>query len=639
MSNKELKDGIPEDTSGVPGENTGIEEEINAAMDKIIADPESEEDLDDLGDYDDSVEEVAEASGDSDYEEPYTEESYEDEAYEEDSYVDDAEEDNADDEDYEEYEEYEEEPQPVRRHHKSARPGPVVYVPVDDMEMPEQKPSGKKKGKKAKEKKKSAEKTKVQTSESGKKHKGAKIFGLILLLIVVIGGSAYAAASYYFADRFFEGTWINGVNCSQMTAAQVEEVFKQKFQNYAIEVSARDQNAQTIAGSDISYQYLSTGEVLKLLKQQKPYEWIRGLYEQKSYTVSENTGYNRTQLQEQLKALSCAQAENQTAPENAYVAYQNGQFVIVPETAGSKLDIKEAYKVLDAAVEDGQTSVNFNDTPEAYVSADVTSDSPELQSALEACNNYTKASITYTFGEQTTTLNGDTIKDWLQFDEKGQLIWDDNSFQQHVADYVAQLAATYDTVGTEREFQTTSGRTVYVSSSVYGWKIDQAAEAAQLSQEIQSGTQTTREPVYSQTANSYGVNDLGNTYIEVDLSEQHMYYYQNGSDIFESDFVSGNMSYADRQTHSGIFTLYYKKSPDVLRGTMKADGSYEYESKVEYWMPFDGGIGFHDASWRDEFGGDIYLTDGSHGCINLPPENAGVLYDLIQYDVPIVCFY
>ncbi|MDE8682492.1 peptidoglycan binding domain-containing protein, partial [Blautia schinkii] len=102
--------------------------------------------------------------------------------------------------------------------------------------------------------------------------------------------------------------------------------------------------------------------------------------------------------------------------------------------------------------------------------AEVTQDDPALQSALEECNNYTKASITYTFGSQTTTLNGDTIKDWLQFDEKGQLIWDDNSFQQHVSDYVAQLAATYDTVGTEREFQTTSGRTVYVSSSVYGWK-------------------------------------------------------------------------------------------------------------------------------------------------------------------------
>ena len=583
MSNKEMKDGLQEDTSGVSDENTGIEEEINATMDKIIVPPETDEDeMDDLGDYDDSAEE-------------------------------------------------EPDPQPVRHHRKSARPGPVVYVPVDDMEMPDQTTFRKKKSKKTNTQKNRSTKPEYQNPKPVKKHKGARIFGLIMLMIVVLGGCAYAAASYYFADRFFEGTWINGVNCSQMTAAEVENLFKQKFENYTIEVSARDQAPQTISGADISYQYLSTGEVLKLLKQQKPYEWIKGLYEQKRY--------NRTQLQEQLKTLSCAQAENQTEPENAYVAYQNGQFVIVPETVGSKLNIKEAYKVLNAAVDAGQTSVNFSDTPEAYVNAEVTQDDPALQSALEACNNYTKASITYTFGSQTTTLNGDTIKDWLQFDEKGQLIWDDNSFQQHVADYVAQLAATYDTVGTEREFQTTSGRTVYVSSSVYGWKIDQAAEAAQLSKEIQSGTQTTREPVYSQTANSYGVNDLGDTYIEVDLSEQHMYYYQNGSDIFESDFVSGNMSYADRQTHAGIFTLYYKKSPDVLRGTMKADGTYEYESEVQYWMPFDGGIGFHDASWRDEFGGDIYLTDGSHGCINLPPDNAAVLYDIIQYGVPIVCFY
>ena len=88
MSNKEMKDELQEDTSGVSDENTGIEEEINATMDKIIVPPETDEDeMDDLGDYDDSAEE-------------------------------------------------EPDPQPVRHHRKSARPGPVVYVPVDDMEMP-----------------------------------------------------------------------------------------------------------------------------------------------------------------------------------------------------------------------------------------------------------------------------------------------------------------------------------------------------------------------------------------------------------------------------------------------------------------------------------------------------------------------
>ena len=617
MSSEEKKGRLSEDDVGTAEETTNFEDRINATLDKILDDEddelddivvdyedsgEAEEDLDDL----DKTIEVGEDNGE--FQEDYEKTIVWNGPSEQDS----------EEEIYEEPEEEEEKPI-VRNKHKSARPAPVIYVPVDDIDQETPVPENVK-----------------QNKKHG--HKGLRIFGLLVLMIAVLGGCAYGGISYYFSNRFFEGTWINGIDCSQKTAYEVEELMKEKLSEYSIEVSSRDVAAQTIKGEDIDYKYMSTGEILQLIKKQKPYEWVKGLYEQKSYTVDENVGYNKNLLQEQLKSLNCAQAENQTEPENAYVAFQNNAFVIVPETEGSKLNIKEAYKVLNAAVEANESAIDFSNTPEVYVSAAVTKDDPELQAALEACNNYTKASITYTFGDQSTTLDGNTIKDWLQFDEKGQLIWDDNSFQQHVAEYVAQLAATYDTVGTEREFQATSGRTVYVSSSVYGWKIDQAAEAAQLSQEIQSGTQTTREPIYAQTANAYGVNDLGNTYIEVDLSEQHMYYYQDGADIFESDFVSGNMSYADRQTHAGIFTLYYKKSPDVLRGGQKGTANY-YEQPVQYWMPFDGGIGFHDANWRDDFGGDIYQTSGSHGCINLPPENAAVLYDLIQYDVPIVCFY
>ena len=617
MSSEEKKGRLSEDDVGTAEETTNFEDRINATLDKILDDEDDE--LDDIVvDYEDSGE-AEEDLDDFDKTIEVGDDNGEfQEDYEKTIVWNGPSEQDPEEEIYEEPEEEEEKPI-VRNKHKSARPTPVIYVPVDDIDQETPVPENVK-----------------QNKKHG--HKGLRIFGLLVLMIAVLGGCAYGGISYYFSNRFFEGTWINGIDCSQKTAYEVEELMKEKLSEYSIEVSSRDVAAQTIKGEDIDYKYMSTGEILQLLRKQKPYEWVKGLYEQKSYTVDENVGYNKNLLQEQLKSLNCAQAENQTEPENAYVAFQNNAFVIVPETEGSKLNIKEAYKVLNAAVEANESAIDFSNTPEVYVSAAVTKDDPELQAALEACNNYTKASITYTFGDQSTTLDGNTIKDWLQFDEKGQLIWDDNSFQQHVAEYVAQLAATYDTVGTEREFQATSGRTVYVSSSIYGWKIDQAAEAAQLSQEIQSGTQTTREPIYAQTANAYGVNDLGNTYIEVDLSEQHMYYYQDGADIFESDFVSGNMSYADRQTHAGIFTLYYKKSPDVLRGGQKGTANY-YEQPVQYWMPFDGGIGFHDANWRDDFGGDIYQTSGSHGCINLPPENAAVLYDLIQYDVPIVCFY
>ena len=506
--------------------------------------------------------------------------------------------------------------QSARPASRSARPTKIAYVPISEEELDE----------------------KIVPIQK-KKHKGLKVTGIIAAILAVTAGCAYGAVTYYYADRFFEGTYINGIDCSNKTAYEVEQAIASTVEAYSIEVTSRNQDPQTISGSPIGYQYMSDGEVLNLLKQQTPYEWVRGFMETRSYNTQENVTFDKTLLQNEVKALNCAQPENQVEPENAYVAMNGDEFTIVPETEGSKLKVKEAYKALDAAISGSQTSIDLGSTPDVYAVAAVTSEDSTLQATRDAYNNYTKASITYTFGDQTVTLDGSTLKNWLQFDEKGQLVQDDASFTQHVKDFVAQLASEHNTVGTTRSFNTTSGRTVSVYGSAYGWKIDQDAEAAQLTEEIRTGTQTTREPVYSMRANAYGYNDIGSTYIEVDLSSQHMYYYQGGSIIFDSDIVSGDIRYDDRATPPGIFTLYYKKSPDVLRGEKKPDGTYEYETSVTYWMPFNGGIGFHDATWQAYFGGDRYTYAGSHGCINMPLDAAATLYSIIDTNVPIVCFY
>ena len=506
--------------------------------------------------------------------------------------------------------------QSARPASRSARPTKIAYVPISEEELDE----------------------KIVPIQK-KKHKGLKVTGIIAAILAVTAGCAYGAVTYYYADRFFEGTYINGIDCSNKTAYEVEQAIASTVEAYSIEVTSRNQDPQTISGSQIGYQYMSDGEVLNLLKQQKPYEWVRGFMETRSYNTQENVTFDKTLLQNEVKALNCAQPENQVEPENAYVAMNGDEFTIVPETEGSKLKVKEAYKALDAAISGSQTSIDLGSTPDVYAVAAVTSEDSTLQATRDAYNNYTKASITYTFGDQTVTLDGSTLKNWPQFDEKGQLVQDDASFTQHVKDFVAQLASEHNTVGTTRSFNTTSGRTVSVYGSAYGWKIDQDAEAAQLTEEIRTGTQTTREPVYSMRANAYGYNDIGSTYIEVDLSSQHMYYYQGGSIIFDSDIVSGDIRYDDRATPPGIFTLYYKKSPDVLRGAKKPDGTYEYETSVTYWMPFNGGIGFHDATWQAYFGGDRYTYAGSHGCINMPLDAAATLYSIIDTNVPIVCFY
>ena len=498
---------------------------------------------------------------------------------------------------------------------KSARPGTITYVPIDKSEF------------------------RSTVSSDKKKNKMMKIVVMLIVTILVMSCCVYAGISYYYSYHFFLGTTINGIDSSNKTAYEVEQEIAGKKDNYVIQVSARMQEPQTITGKDIDYQYVSSGEILQLLKTQKPWEWIRGFFETKNYMVQEETFFSREKLEEQVNSLNCAKKENQIAPENAYVSFVNSEFTIVPETEGNELNTKEAYQMICRAIDNDAAEVNLESDPKAYKKADVTKESSELQNMVNTYKNLTKANITYTFGDETVTLDGNTIKNWLQFDEKGQLLQNDEAFRQHVVDYVAQLAADHDTVGTERQFETTSGRIVYVYGSAYGWKIDQDKEAAQLMQEIQSGTQTTREPVYSMRANAHGINDLGDTYIEVDLTEQYMWYYQNGNIIFQSEIVSGLPGDPDRKTPPGIFTLNSKSSPSVLRGEMTANGTYSYEQPVTYWMPFNGGIGFHDADWQPYFGGDRYLTGGSHGCINLPPENAGQLYSLIQYDVPIICFY
>ncbi|MCD7867129.1 MAG: L,D-transpeptidase/peptidoglycan binding protein [Clostridiales bacterium] len=501
---------------------------------------------------------------------------------------------------------------PQRR--KSARPGKIAYVSMDDLDFNPAAFRGREKGKK-------------------NYKKVLKVTGIALLMVFAALGCSYAGITYFYTNHFIQGTSINGYDCSGLTAYEAEQVLADAVENYSIVVSARDQEDQVIYGSDIDYTYISTGEVLELLKEQNPFQWIQGFLHTTSYTVSHETTFDRSLLEAELLSLDCAQEENQVEAENAYVAYNNTEFVIMPETEGSELNVKAAYTVLSEAILNNSSSVDFDTVGEdVYETADVTSDSSQLQTLVNSYNNLTSASITYTIGSETVTLDGSTIESWLSYDEKGQPVTDDAAFESYVATFVAQLAATYDTVGTTRTFTSTSGRTVSVYGSAYGWQIDQASETAQLLEEIQSGTVTTREPVYSMTANSRGTNDLGNTYIEVDLSEQHMYYYQNGSIVFESDFVSGLASNSGRKTPEGIYTLYYKTSPSVLKG----DG---YEQAVTYWMPFNGGIGFHDATWRSSFGGSIYLTNGSHGCINLPLSSAAELYELITYNVPIICFY
>ena len=87
-------------------------------------------------------------------------------------------------------------------------------------------------------------------------------------------------------------------------------------------------------------------------------------------------------------------------------------------------------------------------------------------------------------------------------------------------------------------------------------------------------------------------------------------------------------------TPAGTCLLYGKEKNAVLMGEM-----FEYRTEVSWWMPFNGGVGMHDAWWRSAFGGEIYLWDGSNGCINMPPDAAEKAFEIVTLDMPIVVYY
>ena len=123
---------------------------------------------------------------------------------------------------------------------------------------------------------------------------------------------------------------------------------------------------------------------------------MKGFFEKTTYTASEQTAFDKLKLETEVKGLNCARKENQVAPENAYVSFNDSEFTIVPDTEGSQLKVKEAYQMISDAISNDEGEVDFGSNPDAYVKADVTSDNADLQATVDAYNNFARASITYT---------------------------------------------------------------------------------------------------------------------------------------------------------------------------------------------------------------------------------------------------
>lgn len=455
----------------------------------------------------------------------------------------------------------------------------------------------------------------------------ASIFGVLLI--------AYVGASIFFMSHFGFNTSINDVDCSFKTVEEAQALIKEHVTNYELKVIERNNAGEAIKGSAINLQYSDDDRVDSYLENQNSFAWPVRLFNHEAPGEQRVTvTYDEAKLTTNIAALACMNPATMAAPVDAFAEFNGTEYVIHAESLGTTLDSGAVTTTIAAAIADTENSVNL-DKAGCYVAPKITSESKELAEKIKLYNTYIPFSITYTFGNATEVISGDAVIAWFTIAADGSAALNEDA----VRAWVEGFASRHDTVGTTREFLTHDGIPASVSGGIYGWKIDQDAEVTALVEACTAKTSQVREPHYTSTAASHTGAEWGTSYIDLNLSEQHMWLIIDGAVVFDADVVTG-LPTPKKETPEGVWMILEMARNKTLRGEQYPDGSYEYETPVAYWMRMTwSGCGFHDATWQPYFGGSRYLSNGSHGCINMSYSDARELYSLVWVDLPVVCHY
>ena len=435
---------------------------------------------------------------------------------------------------------------------------------------------------------------------------------------------AYLAASVYFMEHFFLGTAVNGENVEFQTVQQVNSLILEQAEGYGLTLLERGGTEESVTAQQLGMSFSETENVRNYKRVQNGFLWPRMFWQQDTYQIAPDITFDEETFDETLASLSCVREGEE--PEDARVELTADGYELYPEQQGSRIKEDVLKEQVRAAAETLTETVDLEEAG-CYEAPSLTADSPEITELTAKLDQWFATEVTYEFGSQTEVVDSSVVAGFIQLDG-----CEASLSEEAVRAWVAGLADRRDTYKKSRQFNSTLRGVITVSGGNYGWQIDQETETAALLASVEKGETAAKQPAWSREGKAWGDNnDVGDTYIEVDMGAQHMWAYKDGALLIDTDVVTGNIS-RNYGTPSMVAAIQYKDRNAVLRGD-------NYATPVKYWMPFYGNYGIHDASWRREFGGTVYLTNGSHGCVNTPPAAMKVIFENMDSGTPVVLYY
>lgn len=479
--------------------------------------------------------------------------------------------------------------------------------------------------------------------------KGALVSCIIIVMLLGLG---YLGLAVYYQNGFAVNTWINGVYCTGRTVREVnEQLLEQTKAPETLTVVGYDRSGRNAVEKQwqISMEELQRkpdyeAALEGCLAEQNGWLWLRNLKTREEYDLEAAVSYDETVLQSCWEQI----ADRLYTEEDYRIEYGDSVGYLLYDGLHNCLDEEKAYDAIRGAILRGEDSVDLIEGG-CYYDMPLTQQQEQLEALWEKIAFFQENGPYYDFGDGAAQIDKVQMAAFLVKDPQTYLpVTDaDGHFvlvQDGAENWIREMADLHDTYGKEWAFHSTGGDVVNVPGVTYGTLIDREKESRWLAEYLErlaagepasgepgSGTQTAaRTPVYLRDAYSRST-EIKDTYIEVDLGRQKLYYYEDGTLRVETDVVSGNMR-RRMGTPEGVNFVYNKQKNRILRG----EG---YTTPVKFWMPVKDAIGIHDADWREEFGGDLYQTGGSHGCVNVPPDVMAELYEMVEIGTPVVMFY
>ncbi|WBW49655.1 L,D-transpeptidase family protein [Peptoniphilus equinus] len=442
---------------------------------------------------------------------------------------------------------------------------------------------------------------------------------LALILLAIVG--VYVLGALFFNDIYMPRTYINGKDFSLTAKSELEENYNAIYDNYTLTLKERDgEEVIPTAAFDYTDRLKEGAEVA-----QNPMYWPLYLLVDKQYKAPSVSTMDRAEFQTVLSGLTLLSTPR-VAPQDAKVIYDGTAFTIQEEVLGNTIDTAKFTAAVEKAIQNRDDVLDL-DAAEIYIAPQKTKDDPQLLALRDGKNSVLGFSITYDFADRQEVLQADRLANLYGIDDKGNFTVD----KSLVENYVATTLKAYDTFKGTRDFSTTGLGVARVPGGIYGWLTDIGKTTDALVQALNDGKTVTMKPVYKLEGHSRAQNDVGNSYIEIDLGRQHMWLYREGQLVLDTPVVTGNPNEGN-STPTGTQKIWSRETDRILKGKT-------WESHVNYWLPFDWtGCGVHDSEWRDQYGNTIYRTNGSHGCVNTPPAVMAQLYDNTFYNMPVVIY-